>query len=299
MVQAGVAIVHCMVCEYSYVMAKKKRERKYFIAKHDLASFLAWPGVIWRTGETEFPRGFKMMQAGDRWVEFAFINDENRRDRTSQVVGFYECVSLPTKRIAIPPKPRSLCGNSKFAWAIKGRAIGWQPSFPVTVPSINTLLGKTVFGRQVLSPVSKDDFDLIRQRVKQLKLDPKRIPMVNRDPRNEQEVVGILLTAHAKLGIERIDRVRAGFPDLRVKIEGKRELVHLEVETYSSNFILHGHHHQVSGGVVDTKDKSEKLPVAVVCWYDDDKNGTVAACVHKVYELRNLLQRNEKIRWGR
>lgn len=275
------------------------RKRKYFVARHDLASFLAWPGVIWRTGETEFPRGLKRIQVGDRWVEFAFINDENQRDRTRQVVGFYECVSLPTKRTAIPRTPRSVSGNSKFAWAIKGRAIGWQPSFPVTVPSINKLLGKTVFGRQVLSPVSKDDFDLIRQKVKDLWLAPTRIPMLNRDPRNEQEVVGILLSAHTQLGIERIDRIRTGFPDLRVKIAGKRELVHLEVEMYSSNFVLHGHHHQVRGGLFDTKDKSEKLPVAVVCWYDDDKNGEVAAHVHKIYELQGLLQRKGKIGWGR
>jgi hypothetical protein len=276
-----------------------KRERKYFVAKHDLASFLAWPGVIWRTGEIDYPRGLKKIQVGDRWVEFAYINDEHRRDKTRQVVGFYECISLPTKRIEIPPKPRSSCGNSKFAWAIKGRAVGWQPSFPVMVPPINQLLGKKKFGPETLTPITKDDFELIRQKVKDLKLDPKRIPMLNRDPRNEQEVVGILLAAHAELGIERIDRVRTGFPDLRVKLAGKRELVHLEVETYSYNFVLHGHADQVSCGAFKTMDKSEKLPVAVVCWYDNDKDGKVAACVHKVYELRSLLQRKEHIRWGR
>jgi hypothetical protein len=276
-----------------------KWERRHFIAKHDLASFMAWPGVIWRTGEAKFPRGLRKIDVGDRWVEFAYIKDEDEHNATSQVVGFYECISVPTARIEIPSKPRSLAGNSRYAWAIKGRAIGWQPSFPVTVPSVNTLLGRVAFGRQVLTPVSKDEFDLIRQRVKGLKLEPKRIPLLHRDPRNEQEVVSIIVSAHSHLGIERIDRVRCGFPDLRVKIVGKRDLVHLEVETYSSNFIAHQHHLQVRSGYFRTKDKSEKLPVAVVCWCDDDKDGAVVGRVHKIFELRSLLQRNEKIRWGR
>jgi hypothetical protein len=276
-----------------------KRERKYFIAKHDLASFQAWPGVIWRIGEVDFPRGLKGMQVGDRWVEFAYINDERSRDKTSQIVGFYECVLLPSKRIEIPRKPRSLYGNNKLAWAIKGRAIGWQPSFPVTVPPIDELLGRKTFGRATLTPIVKDEFERIRRKVKELELDPERIPMLNRDPRNEQEVIGILLAARSELGIERIDRIRTGFPDLRVKLLGKRELVHLEVETYSYNFVSHGHSGQVRGGMFKTKDENEKLPVAVVCWYDNDKRGEVAARVHKVYELRSLLQRKQHIRWGR
>jgi hypothetical protein len=276
-----------------------KRERKYYIARHDLASFLAWPGVLWNDGETEFPHGFTKMQPGDRWIEFAYIKNEQNRDRAKQVVGFYECVSLPTKRIEVPAKVRSRVVSKKYAWAIPGRAIEWQPNFPVTVPSINTLLGKVKWGSQTLTPVTKEDFELIRRKVKELKLDPKRIPLLNRDPRNEQEVVGILLAAYKALGIEKIDRIRTGFPDLRVKLVGKQELVHLEVETYSSSFMAHHHHNHVSGRMYKTKDKAEKLPVAVVCWFDDDKKGKVAACVHKIYELRSLLQRKEKIHWGR
>ena len=73
-----------------------KRLRKYFVARHDLASFVAWPGVIWRTGETEFPRSLKKIQVGDRWIAFAYIKDEDNRDKTQQVVGFYECIRVPT-----------------------------------------------------------------------------------------------------------------------------------------------------------------------------------------------------------
>lgn len=276
-----------------------RRDRKYFVAKHDLASFVAWPGVIWRTGEAEFPRGLKKIQVGDRWAEFAYIDNENIREKTQQVVGFYECVSIPSKRTAIPSKAQSLTDNKKIAWAIKGRSLGWQPPFPITVPSINKILGRTVFSRETLTPVKKEDFDLIRLMVKKSKLDPKRIPLLHRDPRNEQEVVGMLLAAHKQLGIERIDRIQTRFPDLRVKLQGKRDLVHLEVETYSSSFTLHRHQQQVRGRVLKTDDESEKLPVAVVCWCDDDKSGSVAGCVHRVYELQSMLQRKGKIRWGR
>ncbi len=278
-----------------------ERPRKYFIAKHDLASFLAWPGVIWRTGETEFPRGLKKIQVGDRWIAFAYIKDEDKRDKTQQVVGFYECVSVPHERDKIPPKPRSLSGNNKFAWAIRGAVLGRSLPFPVTVPSINKLLKrkKKVFSQQTLTPIYKEEFDRLRQEISKLQLAPERIPLLNRDPRCEQEVVGMLIAARKKLGIEKIDRVRTRFPDLRVKLAGKRELVHLEVETYSSSFLLHGHQHQVRGRMLKTEDKSEKLPVAVVCWNHDDESGEVARCVHKVYELQGLFQRREKIRWGR
>jgi hypothetical protein len=277
-----------------------KRPRKYFVAKHDLASFLAWRGVIWRTGEAKFPRGLKKIQVGDRWVAFAYIKDEDKRDKTQQVVGFYECVSVPDEREEIPPKPRSLSANNKFAWAIKGKAIGRPLPYPVTVASINKLLRrKKLFSQQTLTPIHKGEFDRLRQEIRRLQLAPERIPLLNRDPRCEQEVVAILIAARKELGIERIDRVRTRFPDLRVKLAGKGGLVHLEVETYSSSFLLHGHQHQVRGRILRTDDKSEKLQVAVVCWNHDDDGGGVAACVHKVYELRELLQRKERIRWGR
>lgn len=279
-----------------------ERDRKFFVAKHDLQSFLAWPGVIWRTGEIEFPRALRKMQPGDRWIEFAYVNDESRRERVQQVLGFYQCISLPTKRVLVPPKPRALCPRSKWAWAIQGRAVrGWQPSYPVTVPSLNRLLGRTCFGPETLTPIKEDEFELIRRRVREFALDPSHIPLLNRDPRNEQEVVGILLSTHRQLGIEKIDRIQCRFPDLRVKLAGKKELVHLEVETYSSSYFQHRHHLQVRNCVLKTDDRTERLPVAVLCWNDDEKakGGELAQRVHKVYELRELLQRRAKIRWGR
>lgn len=276
-----------------------KRQRKYFIAKHDLASFLAWPGVIWRTGETQFPQGLKKIHIGDRWIAFAYIKDEGARDKAQQVVGFYECVEVPDTRIPIPPKPRSLAGNSKFAWAIKGRPIGRVLPHPVTVPSVNKLLGRPVFGQQTLTPILEKDFDAIREKVHEYHLPPDRIPLLNRDPRCEQEVVAILIAARNQLGIRKIDRVRTRFPDLRVGLAGSKGLVHMEVETYSSSFLAHGHQNQVRRGALKTEDLSEKLPVAVACWNHDDESGEVAKCVHRVYELRGLLQRKAKIRWGR
>lgn len=276
-----------------------KRPRKYFIAKHDLASLLAWPGVIWRTGERQFPRNLRKIHVGDRWIAFAYIKDEDARERAQQVVGFYECVDVPERRMQIPSKPRSLAGNSKLAWAIKGRPIGTVLRHPVTVPSINKLLGRSVFGQQTLTPISEKDFGTIRKKVQELQIAPETIPLLHRDPRCEQEVMAILIGAHRQLGITRINRVRTRFPDLRVELAGKRGMVHLEVETYSSSFLAHGHQHQVLRGKLKTEDRSEKLPVAVACWNHDDESGEVAKAVHKVYELRGLLQRKARIRWER
>ena len=73
----------------------------------------------------------------------------------------------------------------------------------------------------------------------------------------------------------------------------------MEVETYSSSFLVHCHQNQVRQGIFKTKDRTEELPVALACWNHDDESGDVAKCVHNVYELRGLLQRKAQMRWRR
>jgi hypothetical protein len=69
------------------------RERRYFIVKHDLESFQALPGVIWRSHKprSEKPTRFSMVQPGDRWVEFAYTKGDADDTPCSMVLGFYEC----------------------------------------------------------------------------------------------------------------------------------------------------------------------------------------------------------------
>lgn len=270
---------------------------KYFIARHDLHSFLAWPRVVWRTGEAEFPRGLKKMKVGDYWIAFAYINDEVRREKTQQVVGFYRCAGIPERRSAIPSPARKLVGNSKYAWVLKGKSVGKPLSFPVTVPSVTEMLGKETFKQQTLTPITKEQFEKIQGIVMRRKMDAGKIPLLRRDPRNEQEVVAILVTAHKSLGIEQIERLRCGFPDMLVKLKGRRQPIHLEVETYSKSFLLHKHQLQMRGGRLITKVDAERLPVAVACWYHDAKNGCLSKHVRKVFEIRELLQKKQPMQW--
>ncbi len=273
------------------------REPKYFVARHDLHSFTAWPGALWWTHGKEFPRPLKKMQVGDKWIAFAYT-DEVRQEPVHQVVGFYECIKIPSQRIPIPPRARELV-RSRYAWAILGQSLRKPLASPVTVPSINTMLGRKTFGNQTLMPISAADFRKIQHVVQNRAMDPAKIPLLERDPKNEQEVIGILVSAHKRLGIQKIERMRSRFPDLLVTLVGKCDPVHLEVETLSSSFIRHGHDEQVCRRRLISEDATERLPVAVACWYHDDKTREVAKHVHKVFEIRELLQKGQKMRWGR
>jgi hypothetical protein len=141
-------------------------------------------------------------------------------------------------------------------------------------------------------------------------LNPKAIPLLMREPRFEQELLAIVVCGHKALGIEKISRVRKAFPDLQVKLKGKREEIHVELEMYSKGFISHGHKHHVDkqGRYPRTKEPKEpkepKRPVAVLCWIDNEKGRTLRKTaekakdyVHKVYELQKLLRDGKQIRW--
>jgi hypothetical protein len=246
----------------------------------------------------EFPRGLKKVHVGDYWIAFAYINDENQREQTRQVVGFYRCTKIPEKRQRIPPHARRLSGNSKFAWALFGTPLGEQPAFPITVPSVNEMLKTTKFGQQTLTPITKSEFQKIQQIVRERKIDPQKIPLLGRDPQNEQEVVAILTAAYERFGIMKFERIQCRFPDLLVKLKGKREPVHIEVETYSKNFLSHRHQGQVRNRILKSNEPSERLPVAIACWYHN-ADGEVSKYVHRVFELRDLLQKKKPMRWGR
>ena len=69
-----------------------------------------------------------------------------------------------------------------------------------------------------------------------------------------------------------------------VKLAGRPDRVHLELELYSQSFRLHGH---------DPNDKkcTDGLPVAVLCWIDDDRSAQNH--VHRVDELQSLCAKQE------
>ncbi len=267
--------------------------RNFYIVKHHLEAFEALPNLVWRTEWPEsygMPRGFRMMEEGDRWISYAYTTSDNRERPLSLVTGFYECVEEAWYG-DVPRRARDLYVGP--AWMIKGRTLGTPLSDPVVIKPISRFLRKPPFTQATISRISRREFEEIQSYTKRHRLARQDIPGLGRDPRNEQEVLTVVAAGQKKLGIERIVRAQTRFPDMLVKLKGKAEEVHLELEVRSTSFLFHGHKPRVRGH----RFKEDKKPVAVLCWIDDDENGAVKSYVHRVFELRDLLRKGTRIRW--
>jgi hypothetical protein len=266
-------------------------ERKHLIVKHGLDAFTALPDFIWQTGvgPRHIPHRYNQIKRGDRWIGFAYTTSDNRERSLSLVTGFYECAREATYR-TIPPRGCKVSNGKRKAWMIEGRAFGEQPRQPVGVLPINDLLNHRVWNNQGIIPISQSDFDNIKEYSLGHELNPDKIPLLKREPRCEQELLAMIVSAHKKLGIQSFNRIQTAFPDLLAKIKGKKEEVHLEIEVYSDGFFAHGHDKQVRN-----RRYKDGRPVAVLCWIDNNKS--VAACVHRVYELKSLIRAGQVIRW--
>ncbi len=293
----------------------RSEDRNYFIVKHGLDAFTALPGFIWRTGlsRRKIPRGFRQVGVGDRWIEFAYMVDEENYEPCSLVTGFYECVKekwygdVPVDRM-----PREFNKWDEKAWMIEGKTFGKQPGCPVTVPSINDMLWefrqKKVVGRTALIRISREEFDHIRDETFRLELDPRKIPLLEREPVCEQEVLSVVVAGHDKpLGIDKILEVQTRFPDMLVEIDG--EQIWLELEVRSLDFSSHAHIEQlrrISKGKFKGKreakrvDKDDTRKVAILCWVDNDKNHELKKSVRglHIFELQSLLRTGGRIRFS-
>jgi hypothetical protein len=174
---------------------------------------------------------------------------------------------------------------------IEGEACGDQPMEPVGVEPIDDILGRTSWKNQTLVRISAEELHRIRQHTLSRQFDTKKIPLLGREPENEQEVLASVIYGHEELGIRNIIRVRKAFPDLLVQFDGSSEAVHLELEVYSGGFFSHGHNNFVS----DRKFTGDGKPIAVLCWIDNKKD--VKDHVHRVYELQSLIRENKKMVW--
>ena len=269
----------------------------HFIVKHDLASFQVQPGYVWNSGDapppSNPPKGFRQILKGDRWIAFAYTTSGERERTVSLVTGFYQATRTVTYG-RLSARAHAHVGRKKWAWLIKGEPLGKPLPDPVVIPPLASFLeGQNVVQQNAVIRISKSDFNSIRKYTQNHRFDPKKIPCLGRDPQNEQEVVGLISSAHKQLGIEQILRIQTRFPDMLVKIKGKAEPVHLELELYSSSFFPHFHQ------VYAKRFKGDRKPVGVLCWIDDDRKGLLKKKVHRVYELRSLLREKRRIRWGR
>jgi hypothetical protein len=275
-------------------MPQSPESRRHFIVKHGLDAFETLPNYIWRTskGEHEVPHRFNQVRLGDRWVGFAYTTSDNRERPLSRVTGFFECVSVARYDDLPPPASGlSVSEGTARAWLIEGDACGVQPMEPVGVEPIDDILGRTLWKNQGIVPITADDFDAIRQHTLSRQFDTKKIPLLGREPENEQEVLAAVVYGHKQIGIDKIIRVRKAFPDLMVQFEGSSEEVHLELEVYSEGFFSHGHHNFVS----ERRFTGDGKPIAVLCWIDNKKD--VKNHVHRVYELQSLIREDKKMVW--
>lgn len=284
--------------------------RNYFIVRHDLASFQALPGFIWNSREppppSTPPRGFRQVLEGDRWIGFAYTTGGAREKAVSLVTGFYTCTQ-EYRYGKLPPKPLALAiaEGEKGAWLIKGKRLRAPLAAPVVIPPLSRFLGEDLFNQTTISRISKKQFEKIRKYTRDHQFSQQKIPCLKREPRNEQEVLAIIASDPEKLGINKIVRVQTRFPDMLVKLKGKAEEVHLELELYSSSFLTHRHEKQVQDCRFTGKRKSkgsakikgDGKSVGVLCWMDDDKSKAVKKHVHRIYELRELLRHGRPIRW--
>jgi len=260
---------------------------KYFIVKHGLDAFKALPNFIWNTSEpkSHMPRGYRQIEEDDRWISFAYTTSDNRERPLSHITGFFEC----TKKAWYGDVPRKAHPGS--AWMIAGKHYRHPLSAPVVIPPIQRFLSRRMFNQATITQISKKEFERIQNYTSNHRLDPTKIPLLGREPRSEQELVAVVACGHKKIGIEKIVRVQTAFPDMLVKIKGRAEPVHLELEVYSTAFLDHGHQHQVR----QRRFKGE--PVAVLCWIDDDWGKALKPYVHRVYVLQALIREGRKIRW--
>jgi hypothetical protein len=175
---------------------------QYFIVKHDLESFTAMLGFIWRTNlpKKQTPIGFRMVKVGDRWVEFAYRKGWDNTEPCSMVTEFYECTKAHWYG-QIPMDEGTLGDNfweartaemikeyceGRSAHMIQGeRCDGYQPRHPVTVPSIKQRIGRTVQPRVAVARIDYDEFGIIRITSRSTSLDasPKGSSRASSRPR--------------------------------------------------------------------------------------------------------------------
>jgi hypothetical protein len=275
-------------------MTLSTEKRRHFIVKHGLDAFETLPNYIWRTskGEDEVPHRFKQVRLGDRWVGFAYTTSDNRERPLSRVTGFFECVSEARYDDLPPPAAgRPVSEGKTRGWLIEGRECGDQPREPVGVKPISDILGRRLWANQGIVPINANDFDKIRQHTLSRQFDTKTIPLLGREPENEQEVLAAVVFGHKQIGIEKIIRVRKAFPDLLVQFHGSEEEVHIELEVYSEGFFSHGHHLHVS----ERRFVRDGRRVAVLCWIDNKKDVINHVC--RVYELQSLIREGKKMDW--
>ena len=108
------------------------------------------------------PRGFGRIKVGNCWIAFAYKKGDEDEQPLSQITGFFECTEEACYG-DIPLAAIPISGGEVKAWMIKGKPSGEQPNRPVSVRSIDQLLGRRHFKGQAIVPISDREFGQIRK----------------------------------------------------------------------------------------------------------------------------------------
>lgn len=259
------------------------RGSRFFIVKHDLASFEAFPGRVWQTGRRsdDMPASYRQVRPGDSWVAYAYQKTEGDKTGANLVQGFFKSKRGPTyAKLPTSPALESLGYSGKNACVIEGEADGRQPRTPVLLPPLASFLGRRLFTRSSVFPITREEFWKIRDFVLGRDEPLGQDGTFGATPRNEQELLVAFTECAKRIGINRIVRVGTRFPDLTVELGSSAKTLHVELELVSGGFVSHRHGDQVKRGMFDG------TQVCVVCWVDDDP--TVKKRL-PVFEVRDLL----------
>jgi hypothetical protein len=108
-----------------------------------------------------------------------------------------------------------------YAWVIKGKKYGEQPQKEVGIPPIHQFLNKGFWNQNTISRIEKADFEKIHKHVLEYQYVPDKVPLLGREPKCEQELLGAVVCGHKELGTSKVLRIRKAFPDLLVKLRNK------------------------------------------------------------------------------
>ncbi len=275
--------------------------RKYWVVKHDLAAFDALPGYIWEAypesqDPADPPRTYRgggwTPKSGDQWIAYAHIRSDEDRVGIGLVHSFNQVTGSPEYGpIPITPTKTTPKGYLKLeGWFIPGKVTGKLASpVPLSWTDLERIARQGLGKQGATRAVGKDGYERIVACAREHELSNDCIPRLGRTPRNEREVEIVFEAMVDRLGIEKVVREGARFPDVEAVLRGQTQPIQIELEFASSGFFPHHHPEEMKKRGIAKED------IAVLCWTHDDPK--VDDLVHKVFELRELIRTKKPIVW--
>jgi len=263
---------------------------KYWLVIHDAESYHQHPDWIGKAGD-RIPIEFERLRVGDGIVYYC--------TRDAAIAGTFK-VKRRARRIdgdALWRGPYTVAEIRPVAVPRDKRPVPVRPMLAELPHALSVFPERVIRGVQLkgrtLLPLTKRDFDMVSRHVHQYQPpdagyfkgpqndaglgEPGDYGVMNYAPTSEQGVVAIFVHYMKQLGFEKLEFIRAGFPDAcAIKRAGTtfgRKFV--EFEYRASGFRQH----------VENPKHHDIRCDYVVCWEDD-----YFGCPVEVLELRSAVQ---------